>query len=66
MLHSRYQTNLIYRQILVTRGDADLQRIIRRTDELQLQFYFIHLLTVTFGTASSPYLALNNTQSSSS
>ncbi|XP_073963739.1 LOW QUALITY PROTEIN: uncharacterized protein [Choristoneura fumiferana] len=47
----------MYRQILVTEEDRDLQRILwRATPDEPVKDY--HLLTVTFGTASAPYLAV--------
>nr|XP_034832179.1 uncharacterized protein LOC117988989 [Maniola hyperantus] len=47
----------MYRQVLVSDEDSDLQCIIwRNHPDESLQFY--KLLTVTFGTASAPYLAI--------
>lgn len=47
----------MYRQIMVHKKDADLQRIIwRRNSRDPLQEY--RLCRVTFGTASAPYLAV--------
>ncbi|XP_064074467.1 uncharacterized protein LOC113393726 [Vanessa tameamea] len=47
----------MYRQILVTKEDADYQRIIWRQNESDnLEDY--RLLRVTFGTAPAPYLAV--------
>ncbi|XP_055604663.1 uncharacterized protein LOC129752900 [Uranotaenia lowii] len=46
----------MYRQILVDEGDTPLQRIVWRTSpEAPMQTY--ELKTVTYGTASAPYLA---------
>lgn len=47
----------MYRQILVTREDAEFQRVIWRPDESE-DFHEYRLLRVTFGTASAPYLAV--------
>lgn len=47
----------MYRQILVHEGDADWQRMVWRWNATQpVRDY--RLLTVTYGTASAPYLAL--------
>ncbi|CAK1601945.1 unnamed protein product [Parnassius mnemosyne] len=47
----------MYRQILVSKEDRDLQRILWRNCKIQpVQDY--RLLRVTFGTASAPYLAV--------
>lgn len=47
----------MYRQIQVDSQDVDYQRILWKfpTDELVKEY---HLLTVTYGTAYAPYLAL--------
>ncbi|KAJ8722107.1 hypothetical protein PYW08_004509 [Mythimna loreyi] len=47
----------MYRQILVTREDANFQRILWRPNESD-DFDEYRLLRVTFGTASAPYLAV--------
>jgi len=47
----------MYRQIRVHKDDQDLQRIVWRSNcGEQLKYY--KLLTVTYGTASAPYLAM--------
>lgn len=47
----------MYLQVLVTKEDADYQRILWRDDpKLPIQDY--RLLRLTFGTASAPYLAV--------
>ncbi|XP_047988499.1 uncharacterized protein LOC125228094 [Leguminivora glycinivorella] len=51
----------MYRQILVTKEDADLQRILwRKCAADPIKDY--RLLRVTFGTASAPYLAVKTLQ----
>ncbi|XP_028042654.1 uncharacterized protein LOC114252370, partial [Bombyx mandarina] len=51
----------MYRQILVTKPDADYQRILWRIDpNLKVKDY--RLLWVTFGTASAPFLAVRTLQ----
>lgn len=51
----------MYRQILVTKQDADYQRILWRIDpNLKVKDY--RLLRVTFGTASAPFLAVRTLQ----
>lgn len=51
----------MYRQVRVAHEDADLQRILWRTSiDVPLTEY--RLLTVTFGTASAPYLAVKALQ----
>ncbi|XP_061728871.1 uncharacterized protein LOC133533829 [Cydia pomonella] len=51
----------MYRQILVTKQDADLQRILwRKSAADPIKEY--RLLRVTFGTASAPYLAVKTLQ----
>ncbi|XP_073954835.1 uncharacterized protein [Choristoneura fumiferana] len=47
----------MYRQVKVTQGDADYQRILWR-DNSQEELKHMRLLRVTFGTASAPYLAV--------
>lgn len=51
----------MYRQILVTKEDADLQRIVWR-DNTKDTIKDYRLLRVTFGTASAPYLAVKTLQ----
>lgn len=47
----------MYRMILLTRDDVDYQRILwRKNDDDEIKDY--RLLTVTFGTAAAPYLAV--------
>ncbi|XP_073949064.1 uncharacterized protein [Choristoneura fumiferana] len=47
----------MYRQILVTKKDADYQRLLwRRNTDAEIKDY--RILRVTFGTASAPYLAV--------
>ena len=49
----------MYRQILVHQNDTILQRILWRDNpESEIKEY--ELLTVTFGTASAPYLAVRS------
>ncbi|XP_073961651.1 uncharacterized protein [Choristoneura fumiferana] len=51
----------MYRQILVTKQDSDLQRLLWRNNTKDpIQEY--RLLRVTFGTASAPYLAVKTLQ----
>ncbi|XP_063629950.1 uncharacterized protein LOC134801340 [Cydia splendana] len=51
----------MYRQIMVTKQDADLQRILwRKCAADPIKEY--RLLRVTFGTASAPYLAVKTLQ----
>ncbi|CAK1603805.1 unnamed protein product [Parnassius mnemosyne] len=51
----------MYRQVRVANEDADFQRLLRREDvNSSIQHY--KLLTVTFGTASAPYLAVKAMQ----
>ncbi|XP_026744950.1 uncharacterized protein LOC113506309 [Trichoplusia ni] len=51
----------MYRQVLVNRQDTPLQRILWRDDpEKEIKAY--ELITVTFGTASAPYLAVKALQ----
>ncbi|XP_063391167.1 uncharacterized protein LOC134676697 [Cydia fagiglandana] len=51
----------MYRQILVTKEDANYQRILWRQDESEeLKEY--RMLRVTFGTAPAPYLAVKTLQ----
>ncbi|XP_037932602.1 uncharacterized protein LOC119667384 [Teleopsis dalmanni] len=47
----------MYRQILIHHDDRDLQRILRRNDQKKpIKEY--NLNTITYGTASAPYLAI--------
>lgn len=51
----------MYRQVLVHKEDTDFQRILWRDDTSgPIQHY--RLLTLTFGTASAPYLAVKSLQ----
>ena len=66
MLHTQWRTHRyvycadiekMYRQILINERDVDCQRILwRESPSDALQEY--QLLTVTYGTASAPFLAL--------
>lgn len=47
----------MYRQILISKEDSDFQRILWRLDS-QNQITHFRLLTVTYGTACAPYLAI--------
>lgn len=51
----------MYRQILVTKNDADYQRILWRQNEYD-DIHEYRLLRVTFGTAPAPYLAVKTLQ----
>ncbi|XP_053618244.1 uncharacterized protein LOC128679812 [Plodia interpunctella] len=51
----------MYRQVLVTPEDAEYQRILWRSD-VKSPVKAYRLLTVTFGTASAPYLAVRTLQ----
>lgn len=51
----------MYRQVKVTKEDADFQRILWR-DNPQSELKHFRLLRVTFGTASAPYLAVKAMQ----
>ncbi|XP_022835494.1 uncharacterized protein LOC111362949 [Spodoptera litura] len=51
----------MYRQVLVNREDTPMQRILwRDSPEREIKEY--ELITVTFGTASAPYLAVRTLQ----
>ncbi|XP_063363671.1 uncharacterized protein LOC134652418 [Cydia amplana] len=51
----------MYRMVLTTKEDSDYQRILwRSSSDKQIEDY--RLLTVTFGTASAPYLAVKTLQ----
>lgn len=51
----------MYRQIIVDKPDTDLQRIVwRPTINEDMKVY--QLSTVTYGTASAPYLAIKSLQ----
>jgi len=47
----------MFRQILVRKEDRDFQQILRRSDQSQPILTY-RLNTVTYGTASAPYLAI--------
>lgn len=51
----------MYRQVLVGNEDADFQRILWRPDPEQPISHY-RLLTLTFGTACAPYLAVKSLQ----
>lgn len=51
----------MYRQVLVTKDDADYQRILWR-DKVNSEVQTYRLLTLTFGTSSAPYLAVKTIQ----
>ncbi|XP_060804946.1 uncharacterized protein LOC132902740 [Amyelois transitella] len=51
---------MMYRQILVTKEDADFQRILWRDSTGTIKDY--RLLRITFGTACAPYLAVKTLQ----
>lgn len=51
----------MYRQVRVNKQDSDFQRILRRSNPNEsVQHY--RLLTLTFGTAAAPYLAVKSMQ----
>jgi Pao retrotransposon peptidase. len=52
----------MYRQILVHPEDRDLQRIVWKDDEHRKELAVFRLNTVTYGTASAPYLAIRTLQ----
>ena len=51
----------MYRQVLVSKDDADFQRILWRDEPEQPMKYF-RLLRLTFGTSCAPYLAVKSLQ----